>query len=120
MVGRKKARPWTVMLLRRKTRDVDRVRGLRMPAMSLAVSILSRTSVVPSRSLLTRAIARLFSSSLSHLAESGRSVSVTSGTVNIGYQSGARMLGEHHTERYKCQCDGDNSLDSYQELESAG
>ena len=71
------------MLLRRKTREVERVMGLRMPARSLVVSILSRTSVVPRRSLLTRASARAFSSSLSHLAVSGRSVSVTSGIVSI-------------------------------------
>lgn len=84
MVGRKKARPWTVMLLRRKTREVERVMGLRMPARSLVVSILSRTSVAPRRSLLTRAMARAFSSSVSHRAVSGRSVSVTSGLVNMG------------------------------------
>jgi hypothetical protein len=56
--------------------DVESVRGLRMPARILAVSILSRTSVVPRRSALTRLRARAFSSSVSQAADWGRSVRV--------------------------------------------
>lgn len=56
--------------------DVESVRGLRMPAMILAVSILSRTSVVPRRSALMRLRARAFSSSVSQAADWGRSVRV--------------------------------------------
>jgi hypothetical protein len=62
IVGRKKARPWTVMLLRRKMKAVHSVTGLKMPRSNLGVSILSRTSVAPTRSDLTRAMARSFSS----------------------------------------------------------
>jgi hypothetical protein len=60
----------------KKMTEVDRVRGLRMPAKIFALSILSKTSVVPRRSVLIRLIANAFSSSVSHLADSGRSVSV--------------------------------------------
>jgi hypothetical protein len=76
MVGAKKARPWTVMLLSRNMKDVDRVTGLRMPRRSFLESMRSSTSVVATRSDLTRAMARSFSSCVSHLAVSGRSVRV--------------------------------------------
>ena len=55
---------------------VDRVTGLKIPRMILGVSILSRTSVVATRSDLTRAIARSFSASVSQRAVAGRSVRV--------------------------------------------
>lgn len=56
---------------------VQRVTGLKIPRRTFLMSILSRTSVVPTRSDLTRAIARSFSSCESHLAVAGRSVRVT-------------------------------------------
>ena len=55
---------------------VARVTGLKMPRRILATSSLSRTSVAARRSDLTRAMARSFSSSVSHLAVAGRSVKV--------------------------------------------
>lgn len=66
----------TVMLSSRKMKETARVLGLNMPRKSLGLSILSSTSVAPTFSDLTLAIARTFSSSLSHLAVSGRSVKV--------------------------------------------
>lgn len=80
MVGRKKASPWTVTLLRQKTKAVDRVTGLRMPRRSLVLSSLSRTWVWPTRSDLTRAMARSFSSWVSQRAVCGRSVRVRNET----------------------------------------
>ena len=79
IVGRKKARPWTVTLFRRNTNAVERVTGLMIPLINFLVSILSKTSVAPSLSDLTRAIARSFSFSVSQRAVSGRSVRVTIG-----------------------------------------
>jgi hypothetical protein len=65
-----------VMLSSRKMAEVDSVTGLRIPAEIFAMSILSSTSVVPRRSALMRLIARVFSSSVSQRAVSGRSVRV--------------------------------------------
>lgn len=76
IVGKKKARPCTVILLSKKTKAVARVLGFRIPRTSLGVSILSRTSVVPTFSDLTRAMAMSFSSCVSQRAVAGRSVSV--------------------------------------------
>jgi hypothetical protein len=76
MVGRKNARPWTVMLSSKKMKAVARVTGLKIPFRILGTSSLSRTSVDPTRSDLIRAIARSFSSCVSHLAVAGRSVKV--------------------------------------------
>lgn len=63
-------------LLRRKIMAVVKVTGLRRPRRVLVRSILSRTSVAPTRSDFTLAWAKSFSSSVSHLAVSGRSVRV--------------------------------------------
>jgi hypothetical protein len=64
------------MLFRRKMKAVDKVTGLNMPRITFLVSILSRTSVVATRSDLTRAMARSFSSCVSQRAVAGRSVRV--------------------------------------------
>lgn len=77
MVGAKKASPWTVMLLSKKTAAVERVMGLRIPRRSFFLSILSNTCVWPTRSDLTRAMAMSFSAWVSQRAVSGRSVRVT-------------------------------------------
>ena len=77
MVGAKKARPCTVILSSRKMKEVAIVTGLKRPFAILAVSTLSSTSFWPTRSDLTRAMARSFSAWVSQRAVSGRSVSVT-------------------------------------------
>jgi hypothetical protein len=64
------------MLLSRNMNEVAMVTGLRMPFMSFWVSMRSSTSVVATRSDLMRAMASCFSSAVSHLAVSGRSVRV--------------------------------------------
>ena len=56
--------------------DTESVTGLKIPRSILGRSNLSRTSVVATRSDLTRAIARSFYSWVSHLAVAGRSVKV--------------------------------------------
>lgn len=76
IVGRKKASPWTVMLLRQKMKAVVRTAGLKMPRNVFFLSSLSRTSLCPTRSDLTRAMARSFSACVSHRAVSGLSVRV--------------------------------------------
>lgn len=76
MVGAKKASPWTVMLLRRKRREVEMVTGLVRPRMSLVVSMRSRTAVVVMRSEAMRAVASSFSAGVSQRAVEGRSVRV--------------------------------------------
>ena len=76
IVGKKKAKPWTVMLSSKKMNEVPSTTGLKMPASNFFLSILSRTSVVPTRSDLMRAIANSFSSAVNHFADDGRSVSV--------------------------------------------
>lgn len=62
---------------------VDRVTGEKRPLIILVVSILSRTSVVPTRSDLTRAMANSFSSCESQRAVSGRSVNVKKAITEI-------------------------------------
>lgn len=57
-VGRKKARPWTVMLSSKKMKAMDIVAGLKRPRATLVLSILSSTVVEPTFSDLTRAIAK--------------------------------------------------------------
>ena len=96
IVGAKKARPCTVILSRRKMNAVARVTGLKIPRRTLAVSILSKTSVVATRSALTRAIARSFSSWVSHLAVAGRSVKVKKEMIErpqVMMPSIAKILG---------------------------
>lgn len=56
--------------------DVPMVTGEKIPRNILGLSMRSRTSVVATRSDLTRAIARSFSSCVSQRAVAGRSVSV--------------------------------------------
>jgi hypothetical protein len=46
IVGAKTARPWTVILLRRKINAVASVTGLAIPSQIFFVSMRSRTSVV--------------------------------------------------------------------------
>lgn len=65
-----------MMFVKRKMKDVDMVTGERMPRKTLVQEILSRLSVTPTRSDLTRAIAMSFSSGESQRAVSGRSVMV--------------------------------------------
>jgi hypothetical protein len=64
------------MLSSKKMNDVPSTTGLKIPASNFFLSILSRTSVVPTRSDLIRAMASSFSSAVNHFADEGRSVSV--------------------------------------------
>ena len=87
--GRKKPRPCTVILLRRKTRehtkvwknsawhhctDAKHTVGFRAPLSHTLLFAESRTTADPILSALMRAAHRAFSSSVSHFAVSGRSV----------------------------------------------
>lgn len=74
MVGVKKARPCTVMLLSKKIKPMVNVVGARMPCLMARVFSLSNTSVAPTCSRLIRVMARSFSSCDNHLAVSIRSV----------------------------------------------
>ena len=112
---------WTVTLLQRNMPAVESVMGEVTPAMSFFLSILSRTSVVARRSDLMRSTARIFSSGVSQLADSGRSVQVSAGrgrTVSEGLEDGALETegcgrwGIQRTEGDQGQANGDNALNS--------
>jgi len=76
IVGAKKPNPCTVMFVNKKMKPVVMVVGLRIPREVFFMSILSKTSVVPTRSLNTRLAASAFSAGESQRAVSGRSVMV--------------------------------------------
>lgn len=74
MVGVKKASPCTVILLSKNMKPIANVVGAKIPCFTAREFSLSKTTVAPTCSRLRRAFARSFSSWLSHLAVSIRSV----------------------------------------------